>query len=72
MSVLMKFIAILVLFITANMAIVYSRDQLLSFRPRLALLNHHSRLTVSQLGLYTAVAAGRWRTGVVASSRPEV
>ena len=59
MSFFMNFIAILVLFVTANMAIVYLRDQLLSFRPSSALLNHHSRLTVSQLGLYTSL----WQCG---------
>ena len=65
----MKFIAILVLFITATMAIVYSRDQLLSFRPSLALLNHHSRLTVSQLGLHRrgCRAGAHWRRRVLAA-----
>jgi len=68
MSFLMKFIAILVLFITANMAIVYSRDQLLSFWPSLALLNHHSRLTFSQLGLHRrgCRAGAHWRRRVLA------
>ena len=65
----MNFIIILVLFITANMAIVYSRDQLLSFRPSSALLNHHSRLTVSQLGLRRRGyrSGAHWRRRILAA-----
>ena len=65
----MNFIAILVLFITANMAIVYSRDQLLSFRTSSALLNHHSRLIVSQFGLHRrgCLAGAHWRRRVLAA-----
>ena len=66
MSFLMNFIAILVLFITANMAIVYSRDQLLSFRPSSDL---HSHLTVSQLRLHrrSCRAGAHWRRRVLAA-----
>jgi len=69
MSFLKNFMVILVLFITANKAIVYSCDQLLSFLPSSALLNHYSRLTVSQLGLHRrgCRAGAHWRRCVLAA-----
>jgi len=69
MSFLMNFIVILALFVTANMAIVFSRDRLLSFRSSSALLNYHSHLTVSQLGLYRhgCRAGSHWHRHVIAA-----